>query len=308
MIFTIRSSDSSKLSFVPKPIRKAVLPAAGFGTRLLPATKSLPKELLPIVDTPVLQFLVEEAVAAGVTEIIFVINTGKEAIWEHFAPNRVLEHFLAERGKTDELARLRKIHHLANFSYVLQSEQLGDGHAILQARELVGDEPFLVLFGDDIVHADVPVARQLVDVFNQTSSAVVALQNVPRERVGSYGVVAPKSINGSRVEIGGFVEKPQPDVAPSTLAIVGKYVCPPEIFPILAAHPNASGEIRLIDALAKLLQSTPVHGHLFDGVRYDTGDKAGYVAAVIDYALRHPEISAATTKHIREIAARLPPA
>lgn len=289
------------MSQATQKIRKAVLPAAGFGTRLLPATKSLPKELLPIVDTPVLQFLVEEAVEAGVTEVIFVINTGKEAIWNHFAPHKILEQMLTEKGKQEDLARLRKIHEMARFSYVLQPEPLGDGHAILQAQELVGDEPFLVLFGDDIVVGKQGVASQLAAVHARTGGAVVALTEVPRERVSSYGVIQPGTRTGTEVTISGFVEKPKPQDAPSNLAIVGKYICPSSIFPILAKNLNGSGEIRLIDALAELRKTEPVTGLLFEGERYDTGDKAGYVQAVIDFAVRHPEIGEATKTHLKKI-------
>lgn len=290
----------------PKKIRKAVLPAAGLGTRLLPATKALPKELLPVLDTPVLQILVEEAVAAGCEEIIFVVNTGKEAIWNHFAPHHRLERALAEKGKTAELAALQKIYRQAHFSFVLQHEQLGDGHAILQARQLVGDEPFLVLFGDDVVRAEVPVAAQLAAVYERTQSAVVALQNVPREKTGSYGVVVPGDTADRLVEIRGFVEKPAPAEAPSTLAIVGKYICPPEIFAILEKHPAGSGEIRLIDALAELQKTAPVIGWLFDGQRFDTGDKFGYFAATVDAALHHPEIGPTAADYLRRLVAGLP--
>lgn len=289
-------------------IRKAVLPAAGFGTRLLPATKALPKELLPIVDKPVLQFLVEEAVSIGVEEIIFVINTGKEAIWNHFAPHKILEQMLAGKGKKQELAELKKIHQIAKFSYVLQAEPLGDGHAILQARELIGDEPFLVLFGDDLVVNKKSAAAQLAESYARNGGAVVALQEVPKNLVSNYGVVKPGKKNGREIAIQSFVEKPKPANAPSNLAIVGKYICPPEIFEILARRPKASGEMRLIDALAELKKRQPVTGVVFEGTRYDTGDKTGFVTAVIDFALRHPETKAAVAKHIKKIAAGLPKA
>ena len=285
-----------------KKITKAVLPAAGFGTRLLPATTALPKELLPLVDTPVLQLLVEEAVTAGIEDIVFVINTGKEAIWNHFSPNRVLEHALVAAGKTEQLTELRRIWTMARFSYVLQSEQRGDGHAILQARHIIGDEAFLVLFGDDVVVHTETVAEQLMRVHAETGGAVVALQQVARDATSSYGIVRPGRVEGRKVAITGFVEKPEPQDAPSDLAIVGKYVCPPEIFEILEKNPNTSGEIRLIDALSELRTLHPVTGYLFEGVRYDTGNPLGYAIAFLDAALRHPATAAGVRAHIESLA------
>jgi len=283
-------------------IRKAVIPVAGRGTRMLPATKAVPKELLPIVDKPVLQFLVEEAVAAGIEEIVFVTSPGKDAIQKYFHSDAELENMIAEKEQKDVLAMLQRISGLAKYEFVTQSESLGDGHAILQARELIGDEPFLVLFGDELVFGTVSVAQQLTAVWDQTHKAVVALQRVEPSAVGNYGIVQPGRMADRAVEITGFVEKPAPADAPSDLAIVGKYICPPEIFSILEKGLCDSGEIRLIDALAELQKTESVTGFVFDGMRYDTGNKAGYVQAIIDYALCHPETKDAVQAHIDSIA------
>ncbi len=277
-------------------IRKAVLPVAGLGTRFLPATIAVPKELLPIVDKPVLQFIVEEAVAAGIEEIIFVIGPGKEAIRQHFSPQPELLKTLKEKGQLKEFAEVKKISQLAKFTYVEQTEPLGDGHAVLQAKEAVGAEPFLVLFGDDLVFNQIPVAQQLMAVHERTQGTVVALQEVEQSVVSNYGVVAPKDCRERLVEIGGFIEKPEPKDAPSNLAIVGKYICLPEIFDILAQSPSSSGELRLIDALTELVRTKPIYGLLFEGQRYDTGSKSGYLAAVRAYAESHSEIAARVDK------------
>lgn len=287
-----------------KKIKKAVLPVAGAGTRFLPATKAIPKELLPIVDKPVIQLIVEEAVASGITEIIFVTNPGKDAIRKYFEPDQALERLLQKRGKTAELAEIQRISKLAKFHYVEQTEPLGDGHAILQARELIGEEPFLVLFGDDIVTSDVPATKQLIETWEQHNTTIIALQKVEADEVGSYGIVKPKKIDGSLVEIADFIEKPQPAEAPSNLAIIGKYICLPEIFDFLAKCPNRSGEIRLIDAFSELVKTQTIFGKVIKGQRYDTGDKFGFVKATLDAALTHPDTSQQTKAYLKKLSSQ----
>ena len=286
-------------------IRKAVLPVAGFGTRNLPATKSIPKELLPIVDTPALQLLVEEAVAAGIEEIIFVVSPGKTAIQEYFSPSLPLEEKLKEAGKTDLLQQIQRISQLAKFTYVNQAQQLGDGHAILQAQQAVGDEAFLVLFGDEIVVSTPSLTSELLAAYEAKQTSIIALQQVSPEEVSRYGIIQPGIREENLVEIAGFIEKPKPAEAPSNLAIIGKYICTPAIFPILASHPNTSGEIRLIDALSDLLANEKVYGLIASGERYDLGDKFGFVKANLDFALQHPETSKRMQAYLRELATKL---
>lgn len=259
-------------------IRKAVLPVAGVGTRFLPATKVVPKELLPLVDKPVIQYLVEEAVASGIEEIIFVISKGKEQIRDHFSENPALEELLEKKGKTELLEKIRPIHQLAKFTYVYQDEPLGDGHAILMAEEAVGDEPFLVLFGDDIVKGDVPAAKQLIDHF--TGESVMAVEKVPKEKISSYGVIAPGKQEGRLYEVRGMIEKPAADEAPSDLGVIGKYVCPPGIFDaIRASQASHGGELRLIDGFIELKKTENVWALEIEGERFDTGQPAGLIAA-----------------------------
>ncbi|MFH1012750.1 MAG: UTP--glucose-1-phosphate uridylyltransferase [Candidatus Peregrinibacteria bacterium] len=259
-------------------IRKAVLPVGGVGTRFLPVTKVVPKELLAIGDKPVIQYLVEEAVASGVEEIIFVISKDKELIRAHFSPHPELEAFLTVREKYDLLNKVRPIHQLARFHYVYQNEPKGDGDALLCAEELVGHEPFLVLFGDDIVKSDIPAAKQLIDHF--TGKGVIGVQRVPKERVSDYGIVSPGARQGRLFDVEGLVEKPAPENAPSDLGIIGKYVCPPEIFEaIRTAVPSHGGELRLIDGLMKLRESQGLLAYVIEGERFDTGQLAGWIAA-----------------------------
>jgi len=286
-------------------IRKAVIPAAGFGTRFLPATKAQPKEMLPIVDKPVIQYLVEEAVASGIEEIIIVTGRGKRAIEDHFDHSWELEHTLVEKGKDALLEEVRAIERLAKFVYVRQPKPLGDGHAILCAKEIVGNEPFLVLFGDDIVDSTVPVARQLIDVFEKTKSPVLALQEVNPKQVSAYGIVEPKNFSkkNKTFELINMVEKPVPKDAPSNLAIVGKYVCTPNIFEILEkCQRGKDGEIRLIDGfLSMLKQNKKIFGHIFEGKRYDTGDKLGLLEANIDFALKRDDLAASLKEFLKRL-------
>jgi UTP--glucose-1-phosphate uridylyltransferase len=265
-------------------IKKAIIPVAGFATRFLPISKAFSKALLPIVDKPVLQFLVEDAVAAGVEEIIFVVSPDQTDIQKYFVPDLALEKKLTEKGNLDLLAEIQKISKLAKFNFVIQEEMLGDGHAILQAREKIGAEAFLVLFGDDLIFGQ--SARQLVEVYEKENSTVIGLQKVAKSEVDKYGIVGIQEDSS----ITQFVEKPKLVDAPSDLAIVGKYICTPRIFEILASNPNSSGEIRLIDALAILLKEEKIFGEILTGERFDCGSKVGWLAANNFFAQQHPEI------------------
>jgi len=273
-------------------IKKAIIPVAGLGTRFLPATKAQPKEMLPVVDKPVIQYLVEEAVASGIREIIFVTSLGKRAIEDHFDYSYELIQKLAEKKKFDLLESVKKISQLASFAYVRQPEPLGDGHAILMAKHLVGcNEPVAVLFGDDLVDSEVPCLKQLMDVFYKYNDPVVALVRVPKKEVSRYGVVDSVKVGERIFEIKKFVEKPAPEAAPSNLIAVGKYIITPEIFEMLAdLCPDKSGEIRLADAFSKWVETRPMYGCEFEGTRYDCGDKLGFLKATVDFGLKHPEL------------------
>jgi len=273
-------------------VRKAVFPAAGLGTRFLPATKAQPKEMLPLVDKPMIQYVVEEAVASGLSEIIIVTGRGKRAIEDHFDAAFELEYYLNDRGKTEELAQIKTISELASVSYVRQKEPLGLGHAILCARSLVGDEPFAVFLGDDIIAAPSPCMRQLLDVAERYQGPVIAVERVPRERIHQYGVIASQPIGGRVHEILDLVEKPRPEEAPSDLAIIGRYVLPPELFEILGETPaDRRGEIQLTDALRALRKRRPMYAVEFEGTRYDTGDKLGFLKATVEFALARPDLA-----------------
>ena len=274
-------------------VRKAVFPAAGLGTRFLPATKAQPKEMLPLVDKPMIQYVVEEAVASGLSEVIIVTGRGKRAIEDHFDAAFELEYYLNDRGKTEELAQIKTISELASVSYVRQKEPLGLGHAILCARSLVGDEPFAVFLGDDIIGAaPSPCMRQLLDVAERYQGPVIAVQRVPRERIHQYGVIAARSVESRVHEILDLVEKPQAQEAPSDLAIIGRYVLPPELFEILGETPaDRRGEIQLTDALRTLRRRRPMYAVEFEGIRYDTGDKLGFLKATVEFALARPDLA-----------------
>ena len=259
-------------------IKKAVLPVAGVGTRFLPATKVVPKELLPIVDKPVIQYLVEEAVNSGIEEIIFVISKGKELIRDHFSPKPELEEFLKKKGKDGILKKVKPIHKMAEFKYVYQDFPHGDGHAVLCAEKEVAGEPFLVLFGDDIVKGDVPAAKQLIDSFQGES--VIAVEKILKSQISSYGVIDPGEQKDRLYEVKGMVEKPDSDEAPSDLGIIGKYVCPPEIFYALKnADICKDGECRLIDGFIELSKTKKIWALQIKGERFDTGKPKGLVEA-----------------------------
>jgi len=273
-------------------IRKAVFPAAGLGTRFLPATKAQPKEMLPLVDTPIIQYGVEEALASGVDNIILVTGRGKNAIEDHFDVSVELETFLEARGKKELLAQIRKISNLINFSYVRQGEPLGLGHAVLVTRNLVGDEPFAVILGDDVIDANPPALRQMIDVFDEVNGPVLAIERVPREDVSSYGIIDAEEIKPGVYRIRDLVEKPPRDEAPSDLAIIGRYILTPDIFPALAETvADRSGEIQLTNGLRRLLQQRPIYACEVKGVRHDTGNKLGYLKATVYFALQRPELA-----------------
>jgi UTP--glucose-1-phosphate uridylyltransferase len=280
-----------------KKIRKAVFPVAGLGTRFLPATKASPKEMLPVVDKPLIQYAVEEAAAAGITEMIFITGRGKRSIEDHFDKAYELEAELTARGKTALLEAVKDVVPKGiNCVYIRQAEPLGLGHAVLCARSVVGNEPFAVLLADDLMQASeggTPVLSQMVEQYSKHHSSVLAVQSVSREETSSYGIVS-SSPWGERTErVTGIVEKPKPEVAPSTLAVVGRYVLTPLVFEHLAnIRPGAGGEIQLTDALARLISEEPVLGYRFEGTRYDCGSKIGYLQATVELALRHPEVGA----------------
>jgi UTP--glucose-1-phosphate uridylyltransferase len=280
---------------VTLPIRKAIFPAAGLGTRFLPATKAQPKEMLPLVDKPIIQYGVEEAVAAGVANIILVTGRGKNAIEDHFDVSVELETFLEARGKHDQLDEVRKISNMINFAYVRQGEPLGLGHAVLVARELVGDEPFAVILGDDVIDAEPPAIKQLIDVFARVNGPVLAVERVPPDEISNYGVIEiePGASIGDRIfQVRDLVEKPPPGEAPSDLAIIGRYVLTPDIFPALAAtKSDRTGEIQLTNGLRELLKTRPIYACEIEGVRHDTGNKLGFLKAVVYFALRRPDLA-----------------
>jgi UTP--glucose-1-phosphate uridylyltransferase len=284
----------------PLPVRKAVFPAAGLGTRFLPATKAQPKEMLPLVDKPTIQYVVEEAVASGLDEIILVTGRNKRAIEDHFDAAFELEYYLQDRGKLDELAQIKTISEMASVSYVRQKEPLGLGHAILCARPLVGDEPFGVFLGDDIIVSRVPCMLQLLDVFQRQDGPVLAVMRVPKEEIGRYGVIVPRGLGGNVFEVLDLVEKPDPQDAPSDLAIMGRYVLTPDLFPILAeTPPDSRGEIQLTNGLRTLRGRRPIYAVEFEGRRHDTGEKLGFLKATVEFALARPDLADAFRAYLK---------
>lgn len=274
-----------------KRVRKAVIPVAGFGTRLLPVTKSVPKELLPIVDIPAIQVSVEECIASGIEEVVFITGRGKGQIEDHFDYNYELESLLAERGKEKELEKVRRISRMIRTIAVRQKKPLGLGHAVRCARDVIGDEPFLVLLPDDIISASPPVTRQMVDVFEKYGQGVVSLMRVPEEAVSQYGIARGESWEPGLHRIRTLVEKPEPKFAPSNLAVIGRYLLPPIIFDMIEeSEPDENGEIQLTDALMRLARERALIGYEFEGERHDIGDRLGFVTANIAYALRRDDI------------------
>jgi UTP--glucose-1-phosphate uridylyltransferase len=283
-------------------IKKAILPVAGLGTRFLPATKAQPKEMLPLIDKPIIQYLVEEAVNSGIDDIIFVTGRGKRAIEDHFDYAPELENNLLLKNKKEAFQEVRKISEMANFVYVRQKTPRGDGDALLSANYLINNEPFAVLFGDDIVSAKTPCLLQMINVFEKYRDCIIALDEVPLKETKHYGVVKAIKISNDVYEIKDIIEKPDPQKSPSNLVIVGKYILLPEILEELKkAKPSKDKELRLSDALKQFLKKRPVYGFKFKGKRYDCGSKIGYLKAVVDFALKHKELKNEFKKHLKEL-------
>ena len=288
-----------------KQVRKAVIPAAGLGTRFLPATKATPKEMLPIVDKPTLQYIIEEALASGIEDILIITGRSKRAIEDHFDKSIELELNLEDHGKLKELEMVRAISNI-RIHYIRQKEPRGLGHAILCAKHFVGDEPFAVLLGDDVVDSKVPALKQLIDVYDKTGASVLGVQEVPLEKVSSYGIVASQPTEEARTfAVSDMVEKPAVEEAPSRLAVLGRYVITPEVFDILEeTAPGRGGEIQLTDALKVLAQKQPMYAYNFEGRRYDVGDKQGFLEATVEMALKRPELHDKFLAYLKEIVAK----
>lgn len=287
---------------VLKKIKKAIIPAAGLGTRFLPATKAMPKEMLPILDKPTIQYIVEEAARAGIEDIIIVTGKHKRAIEDHFDNQKELEMILEEKGKTDLLEKVNYSTELANIFYVRQKEQKGLGHAIYSARQFIGDEPFAVLLGDDIVESTQPAIKQLINTYEETGKSVIGVQEVDENDTHRYGIIDPLSKSGRQYEVNQFVEKPKQGTAPSNLAIMGRYVLTPDIFEYLANQgKGAGGEIQLTDAIERMNKESQVYAYDFEGERYDVGEKLGFVKTTIEFALKDQEMKAALTQFIKQL-------
>src|ERR1700726_4938636 len=290
-----------------RKVRKAVLPAAGLGTRFLPATKAQPKEMLTVVDKPQIQYVVEECVASGIEHIIIVTGRGKSSIEDHFDASPLLEKFLEDKGKTDQVQLVRSISDMVQISYTRQKEPLGLGHAVLVARDLVGDEPFAVLLGDVLIPGENPATKQLIDVYEATGVGAIAVEEVPKEKTHLYGIVsgepAPLPPFGARMlRIRDLVEKPKPADAPSNLAITGRYVLPPAIFECLArTKPGAGGEIQLTDGLRLLAQEHGLWAYIYEGVSYDAGDKLGFLKATVEIALENNELGSPFREYLKSL-------
>ena len=287
-----------------RPIRKAVFPVGGLGTRFLPATKSMPKEMLPVVDRPLIQYAVEEARAAGIEEFLFVTGRGKTAIEDHFDQSEGLEKLLIERGKMSIVEDMRAtIPSAGQVCYTRQQEPKGLGHAVWCARHMIGDEPFAVLLADDLIQAKTPCLKQMVDAYNTVGGNMVAVMEVERPHTKRYGIVAPGKAKGPLVEVTGLVEKPDPNKAPSTLAVVGRYIIQPSVLERLSStQTGEGGEIQLTDALASSIADGPFHGYRFEGTRFDCGDKVGFIGANIAYALSRPDLSDGVAAYIKSLA------
>ena len=290
-----------------RKVRKAVLPAAGLGTRFLPATKAQPKEMLTVVDKPQIQYVAEECVASGIEHIIIVTGKGKHAIEDHFDNAPVLERFLEDKGKKDQIDVVRNISNMVQVSYTRQKEPLGLGHAVLVAKDLVGDEPFAVLLGDVLIPGENPATKQLIDVYEATGTGAIAVEEVPRERTHLYGIVAgepaPLPPFGERLlRIRDLVEKPKPQEAPSNLAITGRYVLPPAIFDCLErTRPGAGGEIQLTDAMRILAKEAGLWALIYEGISYDAGDKLGFLKATVELGLLNPEFGAEFRAYLKTL-------
>lgn len=284
-------------------VRKAIIPAAGLGARFLPATKAQPKEMLPIVDKPTIQYIIEEAIASGIEDILIITGRNKRAIEDHFDKSLELEYQLKAKGNTELLKIVQDISELIDIYYVRQKEPLGLGHAIYCARQFIGDEPFAVLLGDDIIRSQVPCLKQLIDLYEESPGTIVAVQEVPREEVHKYGIIdaVPES-NGNVFKINDLVEKPPVENAPSRLAVIGRYIITPRIFSLLAeTKPGAGGEIQLTDALKVLCREQPMYGLAYTGRRYDVGDKLGYLQATVEFALARPDLAEGFRSYLKTL-------
>ena len=285
-------------------VRKAVFPAAGLGTRFLPATKAQPKEMLPLVDKPIIQYGVEEAVASGLDQIILVTGRGKNAIEDHFDVSIELETFLEARGKHDQLEEIRKITNLFNVAYVRQGEPLGLGHAVLVARPLVGSEPFAVILADDVIDAEPPALAQMLAVFREVDGPVILVERVPKEHASRYGIIAAEPVREGVYRVTDMVEKPPVEEAPSDLAIIGRYILTPDIFDALEETRRGSGgEIQLTDAMKRLLVTRPLYACEVTGTRHDTGNKLGFLKAVVYFAMKRPELAGPLREYLKSIDA-----
>jgi UTP--glucose-1-phosphate uridylyltransferase len=285
-----------------KPVRKAVIPAAGLGTRFLPATKAQPKEMLPLVDKPVIQYVVEEAARAGLRDILIITGRGKRSLEDHFDRSFELEHYLEVGGKFEQLKEVRSIAEMADIHYVRQGEPRGLGHAVAVAADHVGDEPFVVLLGDDVMGGSSNVLEEMLAVHERYGRSVVALKEVPRSDISAYGCVRPENVEDALVRVVDIVEKPDPEAAPSNLAVMGRYVFTPEIFDALRrVKPGRGGDVQLTDAMALLLQEQEIFGYVFDTVRYDIGQKLDYLRATVEIAIEREDLG----RQFREFLADL---
>jgi UTP--glucose-1-phosphate uridylyltransferase len=288
-----------------KKIRRAVFPAAGLGTRFLPATKAQPKEMLPLVDKPIIQYAVEEAIASGLETLVIITGRGKNAIEDHFDVSYELEKILEERGKSDLLSLVRAVSEMVHIAYIRQKEALGLGHAILVSRDFMNDEPFAVLLGDDVIVSEIPCIRQMMDIYDHYGTSVVALMEVPAQETSRYGIINGKQLpegDGRLFEVVDMVEKPKAEEAPSNLAIIGRYILTPAIFEMLEATGKGSGgEIQLTDGLRRLLSRERILAYKFQGKRHDAGDKLGFLQATIEFALKNEELGPAFRAYLKSL-------
>jgi len=287
---------------VQKEITKAVFPAAGLGTRFLPATKASPKEMLPLVDKPLIQYVVEEAVASGIEEVVVITGRGKRAIEDHFDVAFELEEDLKAKGKHKLLSEVQRIANLVTFCYIRQKNALGLGHAVLTAKRVIGEEPFAVLLGDDIIDSDVPALKQMMAVYKRYPATILAIQKVPKAQTRNYGIIDGKRIEDGVYLVNDLVEKPLPDEAPSNLAIIGRYILTPEIFTALEqTEPGKGGEIQLTDGLRLLMEKQPIYAYEFEGKRHDAGDKLGFLKATVEFGLKNKEFGAEFRSYLQKL-------
>jgi UTP--glucose-1-phosphate uridylyltransferase len=287
---------------VNKQITKAVFPAAGLGTRFLPATKASPKEMMPLVDKPLIQYVVEEAVSSGIDQVVVITGRGKRAIEDHFDVAFELEEDLKAKGKHKLLSEMQRIANLVTFCYIRQKKALGLGHAVLMAKRVIGDEPFAVLLGDDIIDSEVPALRQMMDVYTRYPATILAIQKVPKSQTQQYGIIDGKKIEDGIYLVRDLIEKPSPDEAPSNLAIIGRYILTPEIFHSLEnTKPGKGGEIQLTDGLKLLMNKQPIYAYEFQGARHDAGDKLGFLKATVEFGLKNGEFGDEFRSYLKKL-------